>query len=191
MTEVNETSGSQTPAVSTSHERSLIELWREDYATHGRDSTLPGFRAVAVHRFGNWRLDVKPRVLRAPLTLVYRFLYRWIRNHYGIELPHSAVLGRRVCVEHQGGIVVHGSATIGDDVTIRQGATIGNRRLDRPHDAPTIGRRVNIGAGAVLLGQITVGDDVAVGANAVVLADVPAGCTVVGPKATIRMPDQP
>ncbi|MDO8361984.1 MAG: serine acetyltransferase [Actinomycetota bacterium] len=175
-------------AVSTSHLRSFLQLCREDYATHGRDATLPGFRAVVVHRFGNWRLTVEPRILRAPLTLLYRFLYRWVRNRYGIELPHCAVVGRRVCVEHQGGIVVHGSAVIGDDSTIRQGVTIGNRHLHEPHKAPVIGRRVNIGAGAVILGGIVIGDDVAVGANAVVLDDVPAGCTVVGPKAIIRQP---
>ncbi len=177
-------------SVASSQGCSLRHLVREDYETHGRDATLPGFRAVAVHRFGNWRLGITPRVLRAPLTVAYRFLFRWVRNRYGIELPHSAVVGRRVCVEHQGGIVVHGSAIIGDDTIIRQGVTIGNRRLDRPHDAPTIGRRVNIGAGAVLLGKISLGDGVAVGANAVVLNDVPAGCTVVGPKAQILVPDQ-
>lgn len=173
--------------VSTSDTRTLSQLWREDYERHGCDATLPGFRAVIVHRFGVWRLTVHPRVARVPLTVLYRFLYRWIRNRYGIELPHSAVLGRRVCIEHQGGIVVHGSAVIGDDVIIRQGVTIGNRRLDRPYDAPQIGRRVNIGAGAVILGGIAIGDDVAIGANAVVLDDVPAGSTVTGPRATIRL----
>lgn len=174
--------------VSTSHERTFLQLCREDYATHGRDATLPGFRAVVVHRFGNWRLTVTPRAVRAPLTLLYRVSYRWVRNHYGIELPHSAVVGRRVCVEHQGGIVVHGSTVIGDDTTVRQNVTIGNRHLHEPQKAPVIGRRVNIGAGAVVLGDIVIGDDVAIGANAVVLDDVPAGCTVVGPKAIIRQP---
>jgi serine O-acetyltransferase len=182
------TNPDSTQAVSSSHECSFLALCREDYDTHGRDSTLPGFRAVVVHRFGNWRLNVSPRVFRAPLTVLYRFLFRWVRNHYCIEIPHSATLGRRVCVEHQGGIVVHGSAVIGDDVTLRQNVTIGNRRLSEPYDAPTIGRRVNIGAGAVILGDISIGDDVAIGANAVVLDDVPAGCTVVGPKAEIRFP---
>lgn len=169
----------------SSGERSLWQLWTEDYDRHGRDATLPGFRAVAVHRFGNWRLDVEPRMLRAPLTMIYRFLYRWVRNHYGIELPHSTIVGRRVCIEHQGNIVIHGSAVIGDDTIIRQGVTIGNRRLDRPNDAPVIGRRVNIGAGAVILGGTNIGDDVAIGANAVVVDDVPAGATVLGPKAAV------
>lgn len=169
--------------------RSLWQLWREDYATHGRDATLPGFRALAYHRFGVWRLRVRPRIVRAPLTILYRRLYRRARNRYGIEIPHSVVLGRRVRIEHQGGIVVHGSAVLGDDVIIRQGVTIGNRHLDRPDDAPTIGSRVNIGSGAVILGAITIGDDVSIGSNAVVLDDVPAGSTVVGPRAAIRTRD--
>ncbi len=171
------------------NERSLWQLWREDYATHGRDSTLPGFRALAYHRFGVWRLRVRPRIVRAPLTILYRRLYRRARNRYGIEIPHSVVLGRRIRIEHQGGIVVHGSAVIGDDVIIRQGVTIGNRHLDRPDDAPVIGSRVNIGSGAVILGAITIGDDVSIGSNAVVLDNVPSGSTVVGPRAAIRTRD--
>ena len=173
-----------------SAEPSLWQLWREDYATHGRDSTLPGFRALAFHRFGVWRLRVRPRLLRAPLTLVYRRLYRRARNRYGIEIPHSVAIGRRVRIEHQGGIVVHGSTVIGNDVIIRQGVTIGNRHLDRPDDAPVIGNRVNIGSGAVILGAITIGDDVSIGSNAVVLDDVPAGSTVAGPRAAIRARDE-
>lgn len=164
----------------------LVRLWKEDYATHDRDGTLPGFRAVAVHRFGNWRMQIGPKFARAPLSVVYRMAYRWVRNHYGIELPYSAVVGRRVRIEHQGNIVVHGSAVIGDDCIVRQGVTIGNRRLDEPSAAPIIGNRVNIGAGAVLLGGITIGDDVNIGANAVVLDDVPSRSLVVGPKASIR-----
>lgn len=174
-----------------SSEPSLWQLWREDYNAHGRDSTLPGFRAVAVHRFGVWRLRVRPRLLRAPLTILYRRMFRRYRNRYGIELPHSVALGRRVRIEHQGGIVVHGSAVIGDDVIIRQGVTIGNRHLDRPDDAPTIGNRVNIGSGAVILGAIKIGDDVSIGSNAIVLDDVPAGSTVVGPRAAIHSRDEP
>ncbi len=169
----------------------LTQQWREDYETHGRDSTLPGFRAVAIHRFGVWRLGVRPRLLRAPLTVIYRRMYRRARNRYGIELPHSAVLGRRVRIEHQGGIVIHGSSVIGDDVIIRQGVTIGNRYVDRPNDAPVIGDRVNIGSGASVLGAVTIGDDVSIGANAVVLDDVPAGSTVTGPRATIRARGEP
>ncbi len=126
----------------------LFSQIREDWIAHGRDWTRPGFRSVAVHRFGVWRMGVKSKILRAPLSAIYRWMYRRCRNGYGIELPYSAVLGRRVVIEHQGGIVVHGSCEIGDDSIIRQGVTLGNKTLDRPHEAPKIGKRVNIGAGA-------------------------------------------
>jgi serine O-acetyltransferase len=109
-----------------------------------------------------------------------------VRNHYGIELPHTVKLGRGVVIEHQGAIVIHGYAEIGDRTIVRQGVTIGNRHIDRRFDAPRIGARVNIGAGAQILGAVTVGDDANIGANAVVLTDVPAGATAVGVPATVR-----
>jgi serine O-acetyltransferase len=158
----------------------LLRQLKEDWIAHGRDWTKPGFRAVAVHRFGNWRMTVRPKLLRAPLSLLYRALFRHVRNHYGIELPYSATLGRRVIIEHQGAIVIHGSAVIGDDCILRQGVTLGNKSLDRPFDAPTLGRSVNVGAGAKLLGAITIGDHAQIGANAVVLRDIPANTTAVG-----------
>ena len=151
-------------------------LWqqiREDWIAHGRDWTKPGFRAVAVHRFGVWRMSVSPKVLRGPFSVLYRMLYRRCRNRYGIELPYSVKLGRRVVVEHQGCIVIHGHCEIGDDSIIRQGVTMGNRTLDKPFDAPKLGSKVNIGAGAKILGAVTIGDGASIGANAVVLKDVP------------------
>lgn len=165
---------------STSRLLTLREQIREDWLVHGRDWTKPGFRAVAVHRFGVWRMGIKPKLLRAPFSLLYRMLYRKVRNVYGIELPYSVKLGRRVIVEHQGCIVIHGNCVIGDDTIIRQGVTLGLRHLDRLTEAPSLGKRVNIGAGAKLFGNITIGDDVNIGANAVVLSDVPSGATVVG-----------
>ncbi|MCG5059422.1 MAG: serine acetyltransferase [Limnoraphis sp. WC205] len=165
-----------------------IGLWqqiREDWMVHEKDWTRPGFRAVAVARFGVWRMKVQSKLLRAPLSILYRSLFRHVRNVYGIELPYTVELGRRVIIEHQGAIVIHGYSKIGDDCIIRQGVTIGNRYLDRPLEAPKLGKRVNIGAGAKILGDVTIGDDVCIGANAVVLSDVPAGATVVGIPAKI------
>ncbi|HIK56541.1 MAG TPA: serine acetyltransferase [Synechococcales cyanobacterium M55_K2018_004] len=158
----------------------MLRLIKEDWIAHKRDWTRTGFRAVAVHRFGNWRMTVKPKILRAPLSMLYRALYRKVRNHYGIDLPYTVRLGRRVVFEHAGGVIIHGFATIGDECIIRQGVTLGNRYLDRPYDAPVLGDRVNVGAGAKLLGKIHLGNDVNVGANAVVLCDVPAGKNAVG-----------
>src|SRR5205807_2590125 len=117
----------------------------EDWIAHERDWTRPGFRAVAAHRFGVWRMRVRPKLLRAPLSILYRCMYRKCRNHYGIELPYTVKLGRRVIFEHQGAIVIHGDSEIGDDSIIRQGVTLGNKTLDRPRDAPKLGQRVNVG----------------------------------------------
>lgn len=163
----------------------LWQLIQEDWISHGRDWTRPGFRAVAVYRFGVWRMTVQPKILRAPLSILYRMLFRKVRNTYGIELPYSARLGRRVVFEHQGDIVIHGDCVIGDDCIIRQGVTMGLRHLDRLFDAPMLGDRVNVGAGAKLFGKIAIGNDVNIGANAVVLSDVPAGATVVGVPAKV------
>lgn len=168
-------------------ELGLWEHIREDWMAHGRDWTLPGFRAVAVHRFGVWRM-AQPKIIRAPLKFLYNALYRKVRNGYGIELPYTVTLGRRVVIEHQGAIVIHGYSVIGDDSIIRQGVTLGNRHLDRPLDAPKLGARVNVGAGAKILGAVTIGDDACIGANAVVISDVPAGQTAVGIPAKLLKP---
>src|SRR4051794_26636532 len=87
----------------------LVAQIVEDWKANGRDWTRPGFQAIAVHRLGNWRMRVNPKALRAPFSVLYRTLYRGIRNFYGIELPYSSRIGRRVIIEHQGGIVVHGN----------------------------------------------------------------------------------
>lgn len=168
----------------------MPNLWAivaEDYRNHGRDWTRPGFRALAAYRFGVWRMGVRPKLLRAPLSLFYRWAFRHCRNVYGIELPYSASVGRDVVIEHQGGIVIHGATVIGDGCIIRQNCTLGIRSLDVLDAAPVLGRNVNVGAGAVILGSVRIGDGAAIGANAVVLADVPAGALAIGVPATIRL----
>ncbi len=175
-------------AVENSESIALWQQLQEDWEAHGRDWTKPGFQAVAIQRFGVWRMSVKPILLRAPLSIFYRSLYRRVRNTYGIDLPYTVQLGRRVVIEHQGAIVIHGNSIIGDDCIIRQGVTLGNRYLDRPLEAPVLGDRVNVGAGAKILGQVHLNNDVNIGANAVVLKDVPAGETAVGIPAKVLKP---
>lgn len=157
----------------------LLAQIREDFVAHGRDWTRPGFRAVMAHRFGVWRMTVR-QPMRAPLSLLYRAMFRRCRNVYSIELPYSVKLGRRVIIEHQGGIVIHGNSEIGDDCIIRQGVTLGNKSLDKPYDAPKLGARVNVGAGAKILGAVTIGDDAQIGANAVIVKNVPTRGIAVG-----------
>jgi len=158
----------------------LLDLVRDDLSHHEGDWTRPGFRALAIHRYGNWCQSIEKRLLRGPFMVLYRIGFRRCRNVYGIELPYSASVGRGVIFEHQGGIVIHGNSVIGDGCIIRQGVTLGNRHLDKPFDAPTLGNNVNVGAGACLLGGITIGDDAAIGANSVVLKDIPQGQSVAG-----------
>jgi serine O-acetyltransferase len=164
----------------------MLEEIANDWRCHNRDWTRPGFRAIAVYRFGVWRMTIRSKLVRATFSMIYRCLFRYVRNHYGIELPYSAQVGKGVVIEHQGCIVIHGSAVIGDGCIIRQGVTLGNKNLDRPHDAPRLGSRVNVGAGAKILGAINIGDDAVIGANAVVLKDVPAGMMAIGVPARIR-----
>ena len=172
-----------------------LGLWqqiKEDWIAHGCDWTKPGFRAVAIHRFGVWRMKIKPKILRAPFSIIYRALYRKIRNNYGIELPYTVELGRRVIIEHQGAIVIHGNCVVGNDCIIRQGVTLGNRYLDHPFDAPKLGKQVNIGAGAKIFGDVTIGDRANIGANAVVLCNIPVAATAVGiPAKVIKYQDSP
>jgi serine O-acetyltransferase len=159
--------------------RELVEYWKEDWQAHERDASRPGFRALAVHRFGNYRMHVG-RPWRIGLTAMYRVLFQYVRNHYGVEVPFSAKIGRRVVIEHQGAIVIHGCSVIGDECIIRQGVTLGNRHMHEPFAAPVLGKRVNVGAGAKLLGPVQIGDDANIGANAVVVKDVPANATAIG-----------
>ena len=164
---------------------SFWTLIREDYLAHKRDWTRAGFQALIVYRFGVWRMGVKPRLLRVPLSAVYKGLFRTICNFYGIEIPYTAKIGRRVVFEHQHGIIVHGNTVIGDDCTIRQGVTLGIRRPDRLTDAPTLERGVQLGCGAAILGKVTIGEFAEIGANAVVLQDVPAHTLAAGVPAKI------
>jgi len=168
----------------------LFAQIHEDWIAHKRNWTRPGFRAVAVHRFGNWRMRVRPKLLRAPFSMLYRAMFRHVRNHYGIELSYEVKLGRRVIFEHQGAVVIHGNSVIGDDCIIRHGVTLGNRTHKEHWEAPMLGHGVSVGAGAKVLGAIQIGDGAVIGANAVVLHDVPAGCTAVGIPARLIGPKE-
>lgn len=141
---------------------------------------------MRIHRFGAGRRRVRSRLVRLPWGAVHLFLSKMSEMFFGIYLGSDARIGRRLVIEHFGTIVVHNRAVIGDDCVIRQGVTIGMRRTDDPNSVPTIGDRVDIGAGAKLLGPIKVGNDASIGANAVVLCDVPDGALAVGVPAVIK-----
>jgi serine O-acetyltransferase len=153
-------------------------LLAEDFRTHGGSFLSPGFWALAVHRLGNRRMDVKVAPLRAPLSVLYRGAHLGVIALWGIDLPYNAKIGRRLHIAHHGAVFV-GSHVIGDDVTIRHSVTIGLKRKTEKR-APRIGSRVELGPGACIVGDILVGDDSFVGANTVLAQDTPSGSSVLG-----------
>lgn len=162
----------------------LLDQLREDAAAN-RDQ-LKGLLVVAAYRVAHAArrpLDARPRLWALPVGVVYRVMVEWVLT---VEIPWGTVIGRRLRVFHGAGIVINDRAVLGDDVSIRQHVTIGNVHPDGP--CPVIGDRVELGAGCIVIGGITVGDDARVGAGAVVTKDVPAGATVVGNPARILPP---
>lgn len=158
----------------------MFENVKSDWAANHKSINHAGFRTLLVYRFGRWRMQVQPKILRMPLSFLYRQMEKHVRFKYGIELPYTVQLGRGVTFEHQHGIVIHGNTVIGDGCIIRQGVTIGNRHIEKPLEAPIIGTNVNIGAGAKILGKVNIGDNVVIGANAVVIKDIPDNAIAVG-----------
>ncbi|MBF6593353.1 MAG: serine O-acetyltransferase [Thermaceae bacterium] len=138
----------------------------------------PGLHALWMHRLSHalWNLG---------LWLPARLLAHWTRMLTGIEIHPGAKIGRRVVIDHGMGIVVGETAEIGDDVLMFHGVTLGGTGFGRGKRHPTIGSNVVLGAGAKILGPITVGDGAKVGAGSVVLQNVPPGATAVGLPARI------
>lgn len=163
----------------------LFALLREDLRTHDGGWFDQGFWAVAVHRFGNWRMGL-PRVIRPPFTLLYHCLYKWVEWTCGITLPYTTRLGRRVRIWHHSGMVLH-ARSIGDDVHIRHNTTFGVVRRGDNTAIPVIEDGVEIGCGVCVLGDVLVGRGSVIGANSVVLHDVPPHSVAVGaPAAVVR-----
>jgi serine O-acetyltransferase len=157
----------------------FLALLREDLQTYDSDPFEPGFWAVALHRFGNWRMSIRPKLVRGPVSLAYRFLSRLAEVIGGIHLPYTVRLGRRVRIWHHGGIVLH-ARSIGDDVHIRHNTTFGIACRRRYRAIPTIEDRADLGCGVCVLGNVTVGHDSVIGANAVVVTNIPPYATAVG-----------
>lgn len=114
----------------------------------------------------------------------FRLLARWLaqimRLFTGIEIHPGATIGPRFFIDHGMGVVIGETAEIGADVTLYHGVTLGGTSLNKGKRHPTLGDRVVVGAGAKILGAITIGEDTRVGANAVVVKSAPANAVVVG-----------
>ncbi len=163
---------------------SLLALIEEDLRTHDNLLMEQGFWALAVHRFGNWRMGIRWKIVRAPMTLVYRCLYRCVEWTCGISLPYTVKVGRRVRIWHHSGMILH-ARSIGDDVQLRHNTTFGVARTGLNDRIPVIEDRADIGCNVCILGNVRVGADAVVGAGSVVLRDIPSGATAVGVPARI------
>jgi serine O-acetyltransferase len=133
----------------------------------------PGLHALWAHRIAHW-------MWRHHLKLPARLISHVSRFFTGIEIHPGARIGRRFFIDHGSGIVIGETSEIGDDVLMYQGSGLAGTSLNKGKRHPTIGNNVVIGAGAVVLGAITVSDGARIGAGSVVIHPVPPGVTVVG-----------
>jgi serine O-acetyltransferase len=133
----------------------------------------PGLHAVLLHR-------VAHRLWRAGFHFAARLLSHLNRAVTGIEIHPAATIGRRFFIDHGMGVVIGETSEIGDDVTLYQGVTLGGTSQKKSKRHPTLRDGVVVGAGAIILGAVTVGEQARIGAGAVVVRDVPPGATVVG-----------
>jgi len=166
--------------------KDLNAVMERDPAVHSRWEVYfcyPGFKAIRRHR----------RAHRAYLKGHF-FIARWIsartKEKTGIDIHPGAQIGEGFFIDHGSGVVIGETAVIGDNVTLYQGVTLGGTGKDTGKRHPNIGNGVTVGAGAKILGPITIGDHVKVGAGSIVLKDVPDQCTVVGnPGRIVKGPD--
>lgn len=133
----------------------------------------PGFHAIFLHRISNWLWKNHLKLLARGLSHISRFLT-------GIEIHPGAKIGKGFFIDHGMGVVIGETSEIGDNVTIYHGVTLGGTSFTRGKRHPTIENNVTIGAGAKILGPLTVGSNSKIGANSVVIVDVPTNSTVVG-----------
>ncbi|WP_420122777.1 serine O-acetyltransferase EpsC [Nakamurella sp.] len=140
----------------------------------------PGLHAVWIHRVSH-RLWQRPG-----LRLPARLLSQASRFLTGIEIHPGARLGRRLFIDHGMGVVIGETAEVGDDVLLFHGVTLGGRTMRKGKRHPTLGDHVVVGAGAKILGPVSIGARAQIGANAVVISDVPADHLAVGIPVRIR-----
>ncbi|MFD0387296.1 serine O-acetyltransferase [Tistrella bauzanensis] len=168
-------------AMFKSLKREIDVVFDRDPAVRSRLEVIlcyPGFHAILIYRAANWlwRRDVK-------------LLGRWVshlgRFLTGIEIHPGATIGRGFFIDHGMGVVIGETTEIADNVTLYQGVTLGGTSWEKGKRHPTVETGTIVGAGAKVLGPITVGRDARIGSNAVVVKDVPSGATVVGIPARI------
>ncbi|MDE6880283.1 MAG: serine O-acetyltransferase [Oscillospiraceae bacterium] len=137
-----------------------------------------GVHAIIYYRIAHWLYGRR-------LFFLARLVSQWARFWTGIEIHPGASIGRRLVIDHGTGIVIGETTEIGDDVLLYQGVTLGGTGKDVGKRHPTLGSNVLVGAGARVLGPITIHDNARIAAGAVVLQDVPENATAVGVPAQI------
>lgn len=133
----------------------------------------PGLHALWLHQIAHSLYEEKFIVLARIISHINRFLT-------GIEIHPGAKIGRRFFIDHGAGVVIGETSEIGDDVLLYQGVVLGGTTHEKKKRHPTLKNNVVVGAGAIILGAITVGEEAKIGAGSVVVKDVPPGATVVG-----------
>jgi serine O-acetyltransferase len=133
----------------------------------------PGLHATLIHRLAHWLWEAEIKWLGRFIS----HLGRWLT---GIEIHPGATIGERFFIDHGMGVVIGETAEIGDDCTLYHGVTLGGTSWNKGKRHPTLRKGVVVGAGAKILGPITIGEGARVGSNAVVVKDVPPGSTVIG-----------
>ncbi len=162
----------------------FIERLKEDIQTAFREDPAarnsvevvlcyPGLHAIWIHRLAHFLWEKGHGTLARLISHIGRFLT-------GIEIHPGAKIGRRFFIDHGMGVVIGETTEIGDDVLIYQGVVLGGVSREKTKRHPTLGNRVVVGAGAILLGPIEVGENARIGAGSVVIKDVPDNATVVG-----------
>lgn len=173
----------------------MFDQWKEDInAVMARDPAAksklevllcyPGLKAIRAHRRAH-------RAYQKGHMLLARMISQRAKHKTGIEIHPGAVIGKGFFIDHGDGVVIGETTIIGDNVTLYQGVTLGGTGKDTGKRHPTIGNGVTVGAGAKVLGPITIGDHSKIGAGSIVLKDVPPECTVVGNPGRIVKRKQP
>jgi serine O-acetyltransferase len=165
------------------HEGLMVTLRRDVQSALTRDpaarSSLeivllyPGLHALWGYRISHW-------MWQHGLKLLGRMLSQLVRSLTGIEIHPGAQISQGLFIDHGMGVVIGETAEVGEDVTLYHGVTLGGTSLEKGKRHPTLGDRVVVGAGAKVLGAITIGEDTRIGANAVVVKSVPPNSVVVG-----------
>lgn len=146
--------------------------------------TYPGVHAIWSYRVAHWLWGHRMKLLGRWLSTLARFFT-------GIEIHPGAIIGSDFFIDHGMGVVIGETAEVGNDVTLYHGVTLGGVSIEKGKRHPTLEDKVVVGAGAKVLGAITIGSCSRIGANAVVVKDVPANSVVVGVPGRVRLRQEP